>query len=60
MEAESWNLGVQGGGSRVPRSWNQALVAPRPGNVDLYNKMISKMNLFGRGGRILEFKGPGR
>ena len=33
----------------VPRSRNLGPGAPRPGNVDLYKKMISKMSLFERG-----------
>ena len=43
----------------MPRSRNLGPGAPRPGNVDLYKKMISKISLFERGGRILESRGPG-
>ena len=41
----------------MPRSWNLSSGAPRPGNVDLYNKMISKINFFERGSRIQESGG---
>ena len=43
----------------MPGSRNLGPGAPRPGNVDLYKKMISKMGLFERVGRILESRGPG-
>ena len=43
----------------MPRSRNLGLGAPRPGNDDLYKKMISKISLFEKGGRILESRGPG-
>ena len=41
----------------MPRSRNLGSEAPRPGNVDLYNKMISKINFFERGSRIQESGG---
>ena len=43
----------------MPRSRNLGSGAPRPGNVDLYNKMISKIIFFERGSRILESGGEG-
>jgi hypothetical protein len=43
----------------MPRSWNLGSKAPRPGNVDLYKKMMSKKSFFERGSRILESRGPG-
>ena len=44
---------------RVPRSRNLGPGAFRPGNNDLYKKMISKISVSERGSRILESKGPG-
>ena len=43
----------------MPRSQNLSSKAPRPGNVDLYKKMMSKRSFFERGSRILESRCPG-
>ena len=43
----------------MPRSRNLGPGTPRPGNVNLNNKVIRKSNVLERGGRILESRGPG-